>query len=270
MPEILSESHKHRLHEEWLSRGAYDECFGSREPPLAFKNWRGNPDPCRCGCDEVRYSRSNPHNLWKSLSPQLLWETGFLFPIFRAFRNFLWALLGLAWANFRTEFRASAFKAKVISGHRGRRGGWGMMPLRFLNWAAISLFMFLIVVAAWIVSRFALFVLAPLYVLGMAIILAVLLFNSTFAAISLASIGLVFLIGAAASFAFDASPVLGIALIVAGVCFEYEGRRQRDRQNREQLGRILRKLSDNRTASPPVGAYVEDEQQSALGSGICR
>jgi len=89
----------------------------------------------------------------------------------------------------------------------------------------------------------------------MAIILAVLLFNSTFAAISLASIGLVFLIGAAASFAFDASPVLGIALIVAGVCFEYEGRRQRDRQNREQLGRVLRIIEQrtNRTSQSESG-----------------
>ena len=251
MQDAVMESRKRRLHEEWHSRGAYDECFGFREPPVVFPNWQGNPDPCRCGCKEVRYSRSNPENLWKSFSPDLLWKTDFLIPQVRTFHNFLWSLLGLAWANFRTEFRASAFKGKVIYGHRGRRGSWGMMPLRFLNWAAISLFMFLIVVAAWIVSRFALFVLAPLYVLGMAIILAVLLFNSTFAAISLASIGLVFLIGAAASFAFDASPVLGIALIVAGVCFEYEGRRQRDRQNREQLGRVLRIIERQADGKPP-------------------
>ncbi len=204
---------------------------------MAFPKWRGNPDPCRCGCGEVRYSRDNPDNLWKSFSPDLLWKTEFLIPQIRAFRGLLWTLPGLAWANFRTEFRASAFKGKVIS---GPRGGGGMIPLRFLNWASISLFLFLLVVAARIVSGLALFVLAPLYIVGMAIVFAVMLLDSAFGAARIAFIGLVFLIGAAASFAFGLSPVVGISLIVVGVGFEYEGRRRRDRQNREQLGRVLR------------------------------
>ena len=82
MQDTPSESPKQKVHEECLSRGAYDECFGSREPPLAFKKWRGNADRCQCGCKEVRHSRSNPQNLWPSLSPQLLWEEKFLLPQF--------------------------------------------------------------------------------------------------------------------------------------------------------------------------------------------
>ena len=44
----------------------------------------------------------------------------------------------------------------------------------------------------------------------------------------------------AASFAFGFSPAIGIALVVAGVALEYESRRRRDRESREQLGRVLR------------------------------
>ena len=59
-------------------------------------------------------------------------------------------------------------------------------------------------------------------------------------AVFLALYSIVFLIGGAASFAFGFSPVIGILLLVAGVGLEYKNRRQRERQNREQLGRVLR------------------------------
>lgn len=100
MQDTSSDSRKHRLHEVWLSRGAYVEHFGSREPPVVFPNWHGNPDRCRCGCDGVRYSRSNSENLWESFSPELLWETELLIPQFRALRNTLWKLPGFAWTIF--------------------------------------------------------------------------------------------------------------------------------------------------------------------------
>ena len=80
------------------------ELFGLREPPVVFPNWRGNPDPCRCGCGEVRYSRENPHNLWESFSPQWLWKTGFMFPVFRAMYGVLWALSGVVWPPFGQSF----------------------------------------------------------------------------------------------------------------------------------------------------------------------
>ena len=253
MQDTSSDSRKHRLHEVWLSRGAYVEHFGSREPPVVFPNWRGNPDRCRCGCDGVRYSRSNPENLWESFSPELLWETELLIPQFRALRNTLWKLPGFAWTIFRPVFTANAFKDIVISDPQNSRGGRAMKPLRLLTWSIFSLLLFLLLMAAWLVSRFTLVVLAPLYIVGMAFVLAVMLLVSFRAATCMAFIGLVFLIGAAASFAFEASPALGISLIVAGVCFEYEGRRRRERQNREQLGRVLR--------------IIEQQVHSGLSSG---
>ena len=239
-----SQTRKQRLHEEWLSRGAYDECFRSQEPPVIFKRWRGNPDPCGCGCGEVMYSKSNPQNLWASLSPDLLWKTGFLFPVFLALTKTLWYLPGFLSAIIRSVLTAKGFGNKPALNPKGQMAGRSTVPLRFLGWASIRLLLYLLLMAVWVVCRFSLVLLVPLYILGMALELAVMLLDSALAVIRLASIGLLFLIGAAASFAFEASPVLGISLIVAGVCFEYENRRQRERQNREQLGRLLRIIGE--------------------------
>ena len=240
MQDAPPESRKQRLHEEWLSRGAYDECFGSREPALAFKKWRGNPDPCQCGCREVRYSRSNPQNLWKSLSPNLLWETGFLLPIFRAVFAVLWELSGPVWAAFRGVFRVSVFKDNVIADPLGNKLGSALTPVRILVWSIFCLLLFLIAAAAWSLPRLGGAVVFPLYFVGMAVFMTIMGLIWVISAVFLASYSLVFLIGGAASFAFGFSPVIGILLLVAGVGLEYENRRQRERQNREQLGRVLR------------------------------
>ena len=240
MPETLSESRKCRLHEEWLSRGAYDECFGSREPPLAFKKWRGNQDHCRCGCGEVRYSRSNPHNLWKSLSPQLLWETRFLFPIFRALFGVLWELSGIVWPAFRRVFSVSVLRNNVIVNPLGNKLGSALTPVRILVWSVFCLLLFLMAAAAWSLPRLGGVVIFPLYFVGMAVFMTIMGLIWGFTALFMASYSLVFLIGGAASFAFGFNPAIGILLIVAGVALEYESRRRRDRENREQLGRVLR------------------------------
>ena len=240
MAETPLESRRHRLHEEWLSRGAYVECFGSREPPVVFKKWRGNPDPCRCGCGEVRYSRSNSENLWKSLSPQMLWETGFLFPIFRALFDVLWELSGPVWAAFRAVFSVEAVKDHVIADPMGNKLGRALTPSRFLFWSVFCLVLFLLATATWSLPRLGGIVIFPLYFVGMALLTAIMGVIWGLTAVFMASYSLVFLIGGAASFAFGFSPVIGILLIVAGVGLEYESRRQRDRQYREQMGRVLR------------------------------
>ena len=125
MQDTQSESRNHNLHEEWLSRRAYVECFGSREPPAVFKKWRGNPDPCRCGCGEVSYSRSNPENLWKSLSPQVLWKTGFLIPIFRAMYGVLWGVIGAGVGRFSGRIFLGGGQGSRHSGPTGQQTGQG-------------------------------------------------------------------------------------------------------------------------------------------------
>ena len=240
MQDTPSDSRKQKLHEEWLSRGAYVELFGSHEPPVAFKKWRGNPDPCQCGCREVRYSRSNPQNLWKSLSPNLLWETGFLLPIFRAVFAVLWELSGPVWAAFRGVFRVSVLKDNVIADPLGNKLGSALTPVRILVWSIFCLLLFLIAAAAWSLPRLGGVVIFPLYFVGMAVFMTIMGVIWGLTAVFMASYSLVFLIGGAASFAFGSSPIFGILLIVAGVGLEYESRRRRDRENREQLGQMIR------------------------------
>ena len=240
MPETLSESRKNTLHEEWLSRGTYLEYFGSQDPPVAFKKWRGNPDPCQCGCGEVRYSRSNPLNLWKSLSPQLLWEEKFLIPPFRDLLDFLWSLPELAWTDFRMVFCWRVFRDDALANPMGNGLGWALTPVRILVWSVLSLLFFLLVMASLVMSRFALLVVMPFYVVAMTLFAASLLLSWTLVAVFMALYGLVFLIGGVASILYLSSPEIGIVLLVVGVGAEYESRRRRDRQNREQLGRVLR------------------------------
>ena len=240
MQDTPSDSRKQKLHEEWLSRGAYVELFGSHEPPVAFKKWRGNPDPCQCGCREVRYSRSNPQNLWKSLSPNLLWETGFLLPIFRAVFAVLWELSGPVWVAFRGVFRVSVLKDNVIADPLGNKLGSALTPVRILVWSIFCLLLFLIAAAAWSLPRLGGVVIFPLYFVGMAVFMTIMGVIWGLTAVFMASYSLVFLIGGAASFAFGSSPIFGILLIVAGVGLEYESRRRRDRENREQLGQMIR------------------------------
>ena len=95
-------------------------------------------------------------------------------------------------------------------------------------------------VAAWSLSRLGGVVIFPLYFAGVAVFVTILGLIWGLAAVFMASYSIVFLIGGAASFAFGFSPAIGIALVVAGVALEYESRRRRDRESREQLGRVLR------------------------------
>ena len=248
-----SERRKQRLHEEWLSRGAYVEQFGSGEPPIVFPNWRGNPDPCRCGCREVRYSRETPHNLWKSLSPNLLWETGFLLPIFRALYSVLWELSGPIWAAFRGVFRVAVLKENVLANPLGNNLGSALTPVRIVVWSIFCLLLFFMAALVWSLPRLGGIVIFPLYFVGMAVFITIMGVIWGFSVVFMATYSLVFLIGGAASILYGFSPIFGILLIVAGVGLEYESRRRRDRENREQIGRLLRIIEQRPDSDPPEG-----------------
>ena len=251
MQDTPSDSRKQRLHEEWLSRGAYVECFGSHDPPVAFKKWRGNPDPCRCGCGEVSYSRANPQNLWKSFSLQLLWETKFLIPIFRALFAVLWELSGPVWAAFRAVYSVQAVRDHVIANHLGNKLVRAFTPVRFLFWGVFCLLLFLVAAAAWSLPRIGGIVIFPLYFVGMAVFMTIMGVIWGLTAVFMASYSLVFLIGGAASILYISNPLIGILLITVGVGLEYESRRRRDHQNREQIGRVLRIIGQRPDSNLP-------------------
>ena len=249
----LAERRKHRLHEEWLNRGAYVQHFPAQEPPLVLPNWRGNPDPCGCGCGEVQYSRSNPYNWWESLSPRLLWETRFLIPLFRDLYVFLWHLWVPAWLAFRAVFSMQAVDDHVIAARLNSKLVRALTPVRFLFWLVLSLLLFTMAAAAWSLPRIGGIVIIPLYFAAMLLLTAFTGLVMGLAAVVIASSALVFLIGGAASILYGFSPAIGVVLIAAGVGLQYENRRRRDRENREQIGRLLRFIEQTPDSDLPVG-----------------
>ena len=152
----------------------------------------------------------------------------------------LWELSGPVWAMFQAVFCVRAVRDHVIADPLGNKLGRALTPSRFLFWLIFSLLLFLVTAAAWSLPRLGGIVIFPLYFVGMVLLTAIMGLIWALSSLFMASYSLVFLIGGAASFAFGFSPVIGILLIVAGVGLEYENRRQRERQNREQLGRVLR------------------------------
>ena len=250
MQDRLAERRKQRLHEEWLNRAAYVHYFPPQEPPLALPNWKGNPDKCGCGCGEVRYSRANPANWWEFLSPGLLWNTRFLLPLFRDLYIFLWHLWAPVWLNFRAVFSMQAVKDHVIAAQLTNKLVRAFMPVRFLFWLVLSLLLFTVAAAAWSLPRIGGIVIIPLYFAAMMLLTVFMGLVMGLATVFIASYGLVFLIGGAASILYGLSPVFGIVLIVAGVGLEYENRRRLDRENREQIGRVLRIIMEKAGNNP--------------------
>ena len=76
--------------------------------------------------------------------------------------------------------------------------------------------------------------------LGSLVLLATLvMIYSVVAAIAISMRGVVFIIGGVASIAYSYYPIIGIALIVAGVLAEYERIRRNERRQEEIIGQIL-------------------------------
>ena len=236
----LSENRKANRHESWLNRRAYRKHFGPLKSAPPFRNWPGVPDRCSCGCGFAEHSRSNPTNWWQSFNPKLLWEVRFLLPLFRSLYKFLWTLSRPIWVGFRSIFSAEGFNATVVINPLGNRLGTAMTPVRLLTWSIISLVLFSLWIVAWSLPRFGGIVILLLYIASLVLVVGLMLSIWTLAVVFIASHGILFLIGGAASILYLSNPVVGALLIAAGVGLEYESKRRRDRHHREEIGRLLR------------------------------
>ena len=244
MLKSLSERHKEKQHEGWLNRRAYRRHLGSEQSVALFRSWRGIPDLCGCGCGKVEYSKSDPANWWQTLTPKLLWETGFLLPLFGSLYGVLGALLAILWGTFLRSFSRKGFKAKVTLSPLGNKMGSVLLPVRLLIWSIICLVLFFLCGFACLGGV----VLIPLYIASLALVVTLLLLIWMFATLYIASHGILFLIGGAASIFYLSNPVVGISLIAVGVALEYERNRRRDRNHREEVGRLLRIVEEHKGA----------------------
>ena len=229
-------------HQNWLNRQSYRKHFGSQEPVQFFRNWSGNPDPCGCGCGLIEYGRSDPANWWQTFSPKVFWKIGFLFPVFRSLFGVLGALRAVLWGIFTATIGAKAFKVRVISNLKGTRLDPILAPTRLLGWLILCFFLFALWVLTWVGDA----LLIPLYFVSFVLVVSILLVAWTLATIYIMSHGILFLIGGAASILYLSNPIIGILLIAAGVALEYESKRRRDRQHREEIGKVLRLVEDRK------------------------
>ena len=243
------ERRKAALHEDWLNRQAYRKHFATNEPLPFPRNWPGNPDPCKCGCGSIEYSRSDPANWWESFSPKLLWETRLLIPIFVSLCKVLWSLLVIFWGSFLKNFGFQRFKNVVLTNPTGSKLGTSIVALKVLAWFLSCLVSF----ALCVLLCLGVALLIPLYVGSLALFVTILMIVWVMAVIYISLHGIVFLVGGVASILYLSNPVIGILLIAAGVAIEYETRRRRDRHHRGEVGRLLRFIEKSTHNYPGQG-----------------
>lgn len=225
-------------HQKWLARRTYYETFGT--PTTIFPNWEGIPNRCKCGCEGIWYDRSGPVNWWKYLfNPMPLFKTGsMLFPFFRALHSLVWQLPSVIWMWF-TMLRA-AYPAQVIvraQPSHSKRAAIVIANVIFYGVVApltITLFS-----VCWCLSRLGSAAIMTLHLGSLVLLATLVMIYSVVAAIAISMRGVVFIIGGVASIAYSYYPIIGIALIVAGVLAEYERIRRNERRQEEIIGQIL-------------------------------
>ena len=246
MGDLSSEYRKAKRHEAWLNRQAYRRQFGSKEPVRFFRNWPGNPDPCKCGCGAVEYSRSDPTNWWQNFTPKLLWETKLLLPTLWSLCVIFWRLLWTLGKRTLWVLGPRGFRAIVINNPANRWFVTVATPLRVVTWLLVVLF----VLSLWMAALLLGVMLVPLYVVSLSFLALVLLLVWLFTMIFIMLNGLVFLVGGVASILYLSNPTIGIILIALGIGIEYESKRRRDKNHREEVGQMLRIIEDAQT---PMG-----------------
>ena len=176
----------------------------------------------------------------ESFNPKVLWELRQLFPVVVALNKLYETLPPLFWTLFRQAFNRRFFKDIVIANRTGNRLGAAATPVRFLVWSIFSLLLLLLAVVVRLGTGSGVY--AGIFLFSLLAVLTTVLWLLIAAAatVFISWHGVVFLIGGAASILYLSNPILGGLLIAAGVCLEHESRRRRERQNREQLGRVLR------------------------------
>ncbi len=223
-------------HQQWLSRRAYHETFSTSSAPI-FK-WRGLPNRCRCGCGGIWYDRVSPVNWWRYFDLTLLIRLRLLFPLFRPLYGLLWHLPQVIWTWF--QFMRAGYKDEVRSRvEPGESVRVVTVVTGLLVYAILAPLVIGVYVTAWLLTRIGGVAILSLHGLCLALASILLLGLLGFAIVAIAMRGLVFVVGGVASITYSYYPIVGIALIVAGMFLEYERYRRNELKREEQLGNII-------------------------------
>ena len=210
---------RNQKHRDWLARRAYNETF--RTAPSTFPIWRGIPKRCPCGCGEIWYDKLSPVNWWTYLSPDLLWKTQFLYPVFGALFKVVWYARPVV---LTALFGFSLFDRKTTGSLVFYGAGF---PLSIL-----------LKISFWVLSVLGILAVALLWPVSLALMFSLIVALVGIAVIAISSRSLVFILGGAASVIFSFYPYMGIVLIVIGVLLEYESKRRSDQRIEENIGKL--------------------------------
>ena len=201
------------VHLKWLARRAYHETFSDPGPTIF--NWRGAPNRCKCGCGGMWYDRVSPTNWWKYLTPSLLVQTRFLLRLFLPAHKLIWLWPSVAW-------RA----AQYARAQKGMPHSKGQPPNLITPIFAIPF-----VTILW-----------SLWPISVALLIVLIGAQFIIATIAIALFGLSLVLSGLASVILETHLTISIALIVAGILWEYDRNRRNALKQEELLGRLVLQL----------------------------
>ena len=235
-------------HEKWQSRRVYHETFS--KPGTAFPSWRGVPNRCKCGCDEVWYDRLSPTNWWTSFNlvhyASIVWK---LVCVFLALQKALWNLPSVVWIGFR--MLRAGYKREVLARiPPGASTSVAIATARLLVYGIIAPLAVIVWATMWTISRPGVIIIVALFFVTLGLILAVLSIPLIVSVVAISMSGLVFIIGGVGSILFLDNPTVGITAIVIGVCVQYELNRREGRRREELLGHLILMLQPQTRKDP--------------------
>ena len=160
-------------HEKWLSRRVYHETFS--KPGTTFPGWRGVPNRCKCGCDEVWYDRLSPTNWWTSFNlahyASVVWR---LVVAFVALQRLLWNLPPVIWIGFRIV--RAGYKREVLARiPPGANTSVAIIAARLLVYGIIAPLVVIVWATMWTLARPGAIIIIALFVVTLGLTLTVLL-----------------------------------------------------------------------------------------------
>ena len=223
-------------HEKWRSRRVYHETFS--KPGTMLPSWRGVPNRCKCGCDEVWYDRLSPTNWWTSFNlanyASVVWK---LVVTFVALQRLLWNLPPVIWIGF--QIVRTSYKREVLARlPPGANTSVAIITARLLVYGIIAPLAVIVWATVWALARPGVIIIVALFFVTLGLTLTVLLIPLIASVIAISMSGFVFIIGGVGSILFFDNPI-GITAVVLGVCVQYELNRREGRRREEQLGHLI-------------------------------
>ena len=228
-----------RTHENWEANKAYWETFG--DPSPLFLRWRGTPRRCKCGCQSIWFDRLSSANFWDWFSLNMLIESSFLVPVFRALFGLIWSLPSAMWV-FLIYWRNEYFNS--VAAYRGDYKAIAIGTTRIVFYGFIAPISVALIAGIWVFSRFGGFIFTALWLVALLLLIALVLVIFLLGIIGIGLKGFIFVVGGLVSVLYTDYPMIGVGLIVLGIGLQYEFNRRTEKQLHERIGSLILMLKE--------------------------